>query len=821
MNDIARPDIKPAFSVRNIPVVFSTDANYLPYVQVAVNSIAATIGDQNLDILILQDGIARQDQEGFLVDFRLRKGISIRFIDCSGIAASTALSMFEQKRRLSAATCYRLFLPDLLPAYDKIIYLDVDTTVCHDLGELYAIDLGDCLFGAAIDVVNSSGTREYSEWAHGYGFVEWDGFVNTGVMVMNLAAFRRASLLEELLHISVDASRWFCDQDALNFVCKGRIAHLDPRWNVQVGDYCVERQLEITKGEAFIYHFTGSKKPWSHPMHRYASQWWLNVRNDGATLWRKSIGLSKSVGVRKKVRVTVIVPVYNAEPYLWECLMSVLSQTEQSGMEVICVDDGSTDKSLEMLQALQRLDARVKLIRQSNQGPGAARNAGLKSARGNYIVFMDADDRFSSGVRLGESLEKAIEDDLDMLVCGANQMAADGTVLRKAYLNEALLPEERVFSPETLGRDLYQLTPQSPWGKLYRRKFLVENKMSFPALRRAEDFAFVQLSYTLAKKVGVMASPLVDHRIGVDTSCETTKDETPLLFLDGEKIFRDSMKRRGLFDKFREAADISLIRRLAYNLGAVRQFKSFVSIAEAAKDIYKSLRISLGDVMPRYIASAVEMLDEIVGNWNNVGQLAEIFVSIQRRGTISKLEYESEVTHAKERYETLANTLEKVRKIRDGALRERDSLKATLSEVRKVRDAALKDRDTLRKSLDATRTVRDAALKDRDTLRKTLDATRTVRDAALKERDALRKTLDATRTVRDAAQKERDTLRKTLDATRTVRDAALKERNSLRSTLDAVRAVRDSALKERNAARKELAALQAVHEKVVEICEME
>ena len=737
-----RPYVQPAFAERNIPIALSTDENYLPYVKVVVNSILSCTKSGNVDILILHNGIPLQKVEPFLADFAGVQNASVRFVNIKKFVESTELSKFDQKRYLSAAACYRLLLPDVLDAYDKLIYLDVDTVVCHDLGELYATDLADNMFGAVIDVVNSSSKPDYAEWARGYGFVEWDEYVNTGVMLFNLARFRSASILDKLMPIAIEASKWFCDQDALNFVCKGQIVHLDPRWNVQVGDYCLKKQMTITRGEAFVYHFTGGEKPWSHPMHRYASLWWLNVREDGAALWRKSIGMGKSSGVRKNIGVSVIVPVYNAEPYLWECLTSVLSQTEQSGMEVVCVDDGSTDRSLEILQTLQRLDHRVKLIRQTNQGPGVARNAGMKRARGNYIVFVDADDRFTSGIKLGEFLKKAIDDDLDMLVCGANQMAADGTVLRRAYLNEALLPRESVFSPETIGKDLYQLTPQSPWGKLYRRKFLVEKKMSFPALRRAEDFAFVQLAYTLAKRVGVLASPLVDHRIGVDTSCEATKDETPLLFLEGEKNFRDSLKRRGLFDKFREAADVSLIRRLEYNLGAVRQFKSFVSIAEKTKDIYKSLRISLGDAVPKYIASAVEMLDEIVDNWNNVGQLADIFVRIQGRDKVRKSEFETEVTHAKERYAALANTLEMIRKIRDAALAKCDILKKSLDEVRGVRDAALKERDALRKNLEATRAVRDAALKERDALKKTLDATRAVRDDALAKRSAMKKSLE-------------------------------------------------------------------------------
>ena len=103
------------------------------------------------------------------------------------------------------------------------------------------------------------------------------------------------------------------------------------------------------------------------------------------------------------VDISVIIPVYNAEKHLEECIRSVCAQTVKD-IEILCVDDGSSDGSLAILQRLAQEDPRVKVICQENAGAGAARNHGLRLARGKYLSFLDADDFFDSHM-----LEKAFE----------------------------------------------------------------------------------------------------------------------------------------------------------------------------------------------------------------------------------------------------------------------------------------------------------------------------------------------------------------------------------------------------------------------------
>lgn len=94
-------------------------------------------------------------------------------------------------------------------------------------------------------------------------------------------------------------------------------------------------------------------------------------------------------------KVSIIIPVYNAEKYLGKCLESLLSQTLQE-MEIICVDDGSSDGSPEILKRFQERDGRVRILTQENQYAGAARNNGMKEAQGEYLLFLDADDFFEN-----------------------------------------------------------------------------------------------------------------------------------------------------------------------------------------------------------------------------------------------------------------------------------------------------------------------------------------------------------------------------------------------------------------------------------------
>ena len=630
MKDVARPDIKPAFADRNIPVVFATDENYLPYVKVAVNSAVANAAGSSLDILILHSGIDGGSIRAFIARYAGLERVSVRFVDVSGGLAGSRLAEFERVDRLPVSTCYRLLIPDILTAYDKLIYLNVDVAACRDMGELYAIDLGESYFAAAKDVVHSK-NPEYLAWAAGWGFTDWSGYANTGVLVMNLGQFRREPILDGLLKVVLEAAKWLCDQDALNFVCKGRIAPLDPRWNVQLGDYCIKEQIALTGDEMWIAHFSGGQKPWKRPAHRYAHLWWRHVDpSDVFRLWAQAWGDALVLPGTGAPKVSVVMPAFNARLYLSEALASVLMQKEIPEIEVVCIDDGSTDDSAEILEFWEKRDPRLHVVRQKNQGAGVARNAGLDVAKGEYIFFLDADDRLSSGTALRQAYEQAQEDNLDILIADGSVMSESGELERRAaYLCKKLVPEERVFAPDALGANLYAIAFMAPGAKLFRRKFIEEKNLRFPALKRSEDFPMVQLALSLAERLGVMAQPLFCRRTGVATSLESTKDEAPLAFAEAERIFRLSLKERGLLDRFACAADACFLVNIAYNLRKVKRFSSFRSIALYCAENFSKLRAGAEALSQAFVADSCKLVEDAAAAANDMDGLADVFADVQ------------------------------------------------------------------------------------------------------------------------------------------------------------------------------------------------
>ena len=115
------------------------------------------------------------------------------------------------------------------------------------------------------------------------------------------------------------------------------------------------------------------------------------------------------------IKVSVVMPIFNAYKYIRPALESIMEQTLRE-IEIICVDDGSTDRTLDILKEYQSKDSRIRIITENNAGPAAARNKGLSRVRGEYVIFLDADDFFNP--QLVEKLyDVATRDQLDIAIC--------------------------------------------------------------------------------------------------------------------------------------------------------------------------------------------------------------------------------------------------------------------------------------------------------------------------------------------------------------------------------------------------------------------
>ena len=180
-------------------------------------------------------------------------------------------------------------------------------------------------------------------------------------------------------------------------------------------------------------------------------------------------------------KISIIIPVYNVEKFLKECLDSILHQTFQD-YEIICIDDGSSDRSLDILQEYKRKDNRFVIIRQKHFGAGAARNLGIKYAKSKYLQFLDADDCFEPTF-LEEMYRHAEKFNADITVCSARKINSDGITIETNNplwpLNLDKVPLERVFNRKNYPEDIFGLFCVVPWNKLYRKNLIVDNAHSF------------------------------------------------------------------------------------------------------------------------------------------------------------------------------------------------------------------------------------------------------------------------------------------------------------------------------------------------------
>lgn len=219
---------------------------------------------------------------------------------------------------------------------------------------------------------------------------------------------------------------------------------------------------------------------------------------------------------RKLGRVSVIIPVYNVQDYLEECLESVLHQT-YSDLEILCINDCSTDQSLAILKQYAQKDSRVKIWEnEENRGQAYARNLGLINAVGEFVLFVDADDCICPDL-----LEKCLEVSRDSdMVCFDYKQVTDGEtdVKQDRYQMKDGLYDGGNFWAEAVCKESIII---APWSKLYRRDFLTDHRVTFYNGIIYEDILFSFQCYVKARKVYSLNQKLYTYRVREQSTMRT------------------------------------------------------------------------------------------------------------------------------------------------------------------------------------------------------------------------------------------------------------------------------------------------------------
>ncbi len=178
-------------------------------------------------------------------------------------------------------------------------------------------------------------------------------------------------------------------------------------------------------------------------------------------------------------RISVIVPVYNGEEYLAQCLASICMQDYQN-WECIAVDDGSTDASGTILASYAAKDSRFRVVQEENEGSAAARNHALDLVRGDYVMFLDCDDRWLDKQMMSELVTKAERENWDIIIFGGIQIRSHGRRRNSPDLNEKAVPAE-IFADLMAFR-----SSPAVWNKFYKKELW--DHVRFPEGMLSEDF---------------------------------------------------------------------------------------------------------------------------------------------------------------------------------------------------------------------------------------------------------------------------------------------------------------------------------------------
>lgn len=247
------------------------------------------------------------------------------------------------------------------------------------------------------------------------------------------------------------------------------------------------------------------------------------------------------------IKVSVIMPVYNCAAYLRKCLDSVVNQTLKE-IEIICVDDESTDGSYEILMEYQEKEPRMSVFRQQHKFAGAARNLGKQHAVGEYMIFWDADDFFELNT-LAVLYEKAVEKNADICVCGANKFYTDvnGSAPYEVYMNKRYTLGLDVFNIKTNPDYILNFTAAVPWNKLFRRQFIEDLKLDFQEIRNGNDVFFTTNAICMAERITTVEKKLIHYRNNIGEGLVATVSKAPLTPCYAWTSTADSLKEHGVF----------------------------------------------------------------------------------------------------------------------------------------------------------------------------------------------------------------------------------------------------------------------------------
>lgn len=242
------------------------------------------------------------------------------------------------------------------------------------------------------------------------------------------------------------------------------------------------------------------------------------------------------------VKISVIMPVYNASTYLDMSISSLLEQ-KIDDVELICIDDGSTDNSLKIIEKYAKENDFINIIQQENSGSAKARNNGIQQATGEYIAFLDADDKFLDKDALNKMYNLAQKTDANMVGANLKRIKRDGSIEENYDYKKTLFTyftKESIITPREYG------IPWAFYKNIYKRTFLLENNIEFPNLKRGQDPVFLAKVLTKIDTIPTISIDLYGYNhtaaggVNVKLNSYTKKRDYAQHFIDTFSILQEN-----------------------------------------------------------------------------------------------------------------------------------------------------------------------------------------------------------------------------------------------------------------------------------------
>lgn len=287
----------------------------------------------------------------------------------------------------------------------------------------------------------------------------------------------------------------------------------------------------------------------------------------------------------KDISVSIIVPVYNVEPYLKQCLDTLVHQT-LSNIEIICVNDGSTDNSLAILQEYEHTYHNLVVLNNTIEGDGAAeaRNRGLEKASGEYLLILDSDDYFS--LELAEKLyQKAKETYADIVIFDVQHFdsSTGAPIQDDSALSLPLKNEKRVISMDDYPDDLWFMTHGAAWNKFYRKQFIQDHNLFFQPVHVLDDAFFTFCSLAFAKSIVILPEILLFYRMNNNNSQVHHWYRDPLSPIKVWSTILQNLKNYNKFQNFK----VSYYKRTIH---CIYSHLNLMKIPQQFETLYNTLR---------------------------------------------------------------------------------------------------------------------------------------------------------------------------------------------------------------------------------------